>query len=446
MKRLNNPTSDWKRYVRGEYWIDPQGRSEFADLNVGEAGHESIALGYLLDKDVLVDGLLRAGVIGSETAEDLGGDFYDAASVYAEYEHRIPDEVGTAASAGDAPEETWAWIKRGDARRAYAKVTGSILAINTDFGVWKISPTSIRAIQTHLYEMAEEALPSNEDYVHIEEFSTGRYAAVPAQEFLTTSTPREVLAYAREGNPAKKARSRRRLNNPRALPLGDLDTAGISRTLAAAAVMAAGGKTTKKLEGVVIGTMRGQTTTLKGQPQPFLIQAQFQSRPESKLIAHGGSTAKLRNLQTGGFRDELAVLIYFNPRTQAALVKSFQKGEVQHQVERILVHELTHVRTHSVLGKKVGYDPLNMPRTVQGMKDYVNDVNEAPSLTQEIVFEVKQALPKLRGKVGSRRLVESALFMSLTWQIIQRYLTEANERRIVLAVTSEIEDEINAPT
>lgn len=217
MPRKGSAVSEsWSDYVRGEYWIDDTG-STYADQDIGDVGHEAIALSSMLDKEILADGLIEhwQGIIDeledkdelttededrieilrhkiAEVEDIRDRDELEAATLFFNYD--IPDEVGIAASR-DA--EVWHDMVE-DARGAYAKHYGAILAIDTNFAAWKVTKDTIEAIKDHLFELAGQYLdtPSRRDEVTVEEFSTKRSVTLPMTDFLNISSPRDLWALA----------------------------------------------------------------------------------------------------------------------------------------------------------------------------------------------------------------------------------------------------------
>jgi hypothetical protein len=176
----------WSDYVTGEYWITPSGRSEFADIDVGEAGHEIIATQEMIDPAVLIE----HGIVSADDADEWMFHFVTA------MEHGIPDEVGLAAIGGDP--ELWKLFKK-DPRMAYAR-TGAILAINQDFAVWEVNDHTIKLIQDFLYDQAfENGDIEAEDVadltgdILIEEYGTGNRFELPVNDFLTAKHKRDLM-------------------------------------------------------------------------------------------------------------------------------------------------------------------------------------------------------------------------------------------------------------
>jgi hypothetical protein len=195
----NNPS--WEGWIRGEYWIDSSGESHFADIDIGDKGHEAIALDMLLDKDALVEGLI--GYYEAQDDEykeqyDVEGEIaklqgylddyeMDASNVYAlEY---IPDEVGIAGAGGDA--RLWADIQE-DVRLAFTKHRGAIAVVDTNFYAWKVTKDVIRRIVDFLHEELggeDEFIAAKDNMIWIEEGSKGRSTGVTLGELLDLENP-----------------------------------------------------------------------------------------------------------------------------------------------------------------------------------------------------------------------------------------------------------------
>lgn len=191
----------WRDYVRGEWWIDRTGQSEFADMDVGEAGHERIAVENMLDRDALVEGLagwyrskepLKNGW-GRDEANDKASEIQDAESAadifFTEF---VPDSVG-AKAAGSL--QRWRDLKT-DARLAYAKHEGAILAINKNFFAYRVTEETIAAIQSFIEELVSEGgeddpIDGSAD-ICVEQGEPTKYACLPADEFMLIRKPKEL--------------------------------------------------------------------------------------------------------------------------------------------------------------------------------------------------------------------------------------------------------------
>jgi hypothetical protein len=193
----------WEDYIKGEWWIDSSGRSMFADQDLGEAGHEQIAINNMIDRDVLfeelarwyrskaplsegwsrreaderADELLSMLESGSEPAEVILNDY-------------VADSVGSKAAGGMAK---WKALKE-DARRAYAKYEGAILAIDRNFAAWRVTESTISAIQSFIEEQAEgdDEIDDMGTKVCVEQFEPQKYGCMPVAEFLLIRKPKEL--------------------------------------------------------------------------------------------------------------------------------------------------------------------------------------------------------------------------------------------------------------
>jgi hypothetical protein len=194
-----NPS--WEGFIRGEYWIDSTGESHFADVDVGDKGHEAIALDMLLDKDALVEGLIeyyegqtdeykeQYDVDGklAELASYLEDDEMDSSNVYVlEY---IPDEAGIAGAGGD--KQLWEDIQQ-DVRLAFAKHTGAIAVVDTNFYAWKVTKDTLKRILDFLYEELDGEdgfIAAKDKMIWIEEGSKNRTTGVTLAELLDLESP-----------------------------------------------------------------------------------------------------------------------------------------------------------------------------------------------------------------------------------------------------------------
>lgn len=206
----------WRDFIRGEWWL-LDGEELFADQGIGDDGHESLAIDYMLDKDALVSGLVEhwEGLLDSEDEDvatvaeqklqeienyDLESDEYNAGNVYALVS--VPDEVGVAAVAArsatsDASaEQIWEDINELGAREAFAKHYGAVMAHDRDFTAWKVDDEVLERIREFILGQASEqgaGEPDDPDTeIGIEEASTNRTAYIPVARFLTIRHPRDL--------------------------------------------------------------------------------------------------------------------------------------------------------------------------------------------------------------------------------------------------------------
>jgi oligoribonuclease (3'-5' exoribonuclease) len=167
-RKATTSALEWKDVIRGEWWIDPSGHAEFADQDVGESGHEAIAVRHYLNKyeDELKEEL------------DPDADLDTLTEMY--FGSGISDEVGERVMG-----PIWQELKA-DARLTYAKHEGMILAINTSFAAYTVTNQTIKAIQDflgeRLSEFGEDVTGDTE--MMIEEFSTGKSHTISISAFL----------------------------------------------------------------------------------------------------------------------------------------------------------------------------------------------------------------------------------------------------------------------
>jgi len=210
----SNP-AEWSDFVRGEYWIGPYGDIDGADLDVGDKGHEAIAIDNLLDKDKLLDGMIaflqnkygadepgiRQKVSQLEALRD--DDEISSSNVF--FTEYVPDEAGVL-SAGD--KDKWEAIQR-DARVAYARYEGAIQVVGTNFFAWKVTKDTLIRIVDFLAEMLggeDKLISAKWEIVWIEEGSTGRSASTTVGRLLEIDNPRSLWAirHAPRRNPVGK--------------------------------------------------------------------------------------------------------------------------------------------------------------------------------------------------------------------------------------------------
>lgn len=195
MSIVSNP--EWRDYVKGEYWLSAYGK-EFADIDVGEAGHEMIAVDRLIDGEEMLAALKewnRQHIEDNETdlVVDLG-EYADreldvsGAEIY--FNIRIPDSVGIEVCGHDL----WFDIKK-DARFAYMIHENAIMAIGLNFAVWKLDDKSIDIIQDHIYEELQEQEENLSGHLTIDEYSTRKHNTIEVNDFLNMKQSGEVWRY-----------------------------------------------------------------------------------------------------------------------------------------------------------------------------------------------------------------------------------------------------------
>jgi hypothetical protein len=194
---------EWSDYVSGEWWVDKDGTSMFADQDIGDAGHEAVAVMYLLPSgDEIAAAIREWAAENPEAEEELWyplADLPDCEECEAQlfFNGYIPDEVGEQL----VGEEVWRDMNA-DVRLAFAKHEGAILVIGTDFAAYEVSARSIDAMQSFLYEQTleqaalnEEELATLEGDMTVEEYKTKRSARIPVDEFLTIKYPRDLWVW-----------------------------------------------------------------------------------------------------------------------------------------------------------------------------------------------------------------------------------------------------------
>jgi len=184
--------------VRGEWWITKDG-AEFADGDIGDAGHELIAISTILpDRDAVVEAIVQSVREGKwvpdwvpRLQEGAGADYENGgAQVWYEYGHYINEEQGTAL-VGSL--EVWKALKKQDARYVFARYYGAIRVINRQFELWELTADAIHAIQEFLYDQASgEDMTGGDQEICLEEIKTQNYTCVAIDEFLTAKHPRDV--------------------------------------------------------------------------------------------------------------------------------------------------------------------------------------------------------------------------------------------------------------
>jgi hypothetical protein len=188
--------SNWGNLVSGEWWITPAGEFEFADIDVGDYGHEYIAVNYLFDKDIAIDLLkdkayndLKLNIISEEECNEILEKLEsytneDPAALF--FNEEIPNDIGKLAC------DCWDDLNK-DPRLAFAK-KGAILVIDTNFYLWKLTKDSIENIKNFIFENSqmETELENSDNEIIIEEASTKKSSTIPFNEFLMISNPGEI--------------------------------------------------------------------------------------------------------------------------------------------------------------------------------------------------------------------------------------------------------------
>jgi len=136
---------------------------------------------------------------------------------------------------------------------------------------------------------------------------------------------------------------------------------------------------------------------------------------------------------------DVVILFVQGLKTPAQLREGIATGSLGHQAEELLAHELRHIAQHVRRSKA---KPVS--RT---FRNYVNGPRELEARIGDVVAEVRRSAagPGLRdaiarGAFPSRRaLFQALLATSSTWKDLEKHLSEANQRRILRAVYTEVE-------
>ncbi len=192
-KASNRAKNPWGDFIRGEYWIDPYGESHYADIDVGEAGHESIAVDLMVDKDALLDELVSRGIMTEGAADEHRNDEESGSYLlFLDHKDALPDEAGAHVAGGL---QRWLDLKQ-DPRYAYAKHEKGIRVVDTNFYAWKVTKDTLRRIvgfvQDQLFEDEADIRANRNREVWIEEGSTGRSAGPTLEELMVMDSPRDL--------------------------------------------------------------------------------------------------------------------------------------------------------------------------------------------------------------------------------------------------------------
>ena len=186
--------AEWSDYVKGEWWISPDGHAEFADSNIGDMGHEGIAERNILGDyaDELWEALEAYNAAHPDEAVKLVDREHDEGDAIHQQYHDggIPPEVGEQVLG----KERWD-LFRSDVRTYYMKFDDMVLAINLTFAVWKLSDQHIKVIQTLIAEEAQDEVEDAESEMSIEELSTQRYVTMPVQYFMSLDRAKQFWEY-----------------------------------------------------------------------------------------------------------------------------------------------------------------------------------------------------------------------------------------------------------
>lgn len=185
MRARHNST--WGGTVSGEWWLTEDGEVEYADQDIGEQGHEAIAIDHLLDRDMLLEGLVKEGIISEADVKELESDDIFASNIF--FTIGIPDAVGKAAASSP---QVWTDIKKLGAREAFMKHEGAIMAIGEAFTAWRVTEKTIAAIQNFVLEQTDDE-PDPSMTLTIERvLPTQKYTMVDWADFQFVKKPSEL--------------------------------------------------------------------------------------------------------------------------------------------------------------------------------------------------------------------------------------------------------------
>lgn len=193
--RARNPWAPtWRDFIRGEWWLVPGQEAQFADQEVGEAGHRQLALDAMFDNNVLVAWLVIEGMLDAgqeQEARDNGAAFTidTARAVWGL-------EVWPASVLRDAFMKD-VRFKAEVAQEAlrnpymvYMEFWGAIRVAGPAFQMFKLGTKQIEAIQSFLLEHIADAAPDRSS-ITIEDVETGS-TEISIEEFLVAKRPRDV--------------------------------------------------------------------------------------------------------------------------------------------------------------------------------------------------------------------------------------------------------------
>lgn len=171
-------------YVSGEWWITQDGETIYADQDIGELGHEAIAFDHMVDKEIVVDGLLERDIIDEDEAKELQDD--DVTVIYIYNQFGIPDDLGKEAV--DRP-EIWTAIKKHDARYAFIRYYGAILVLGENFLSYTVTKKTLEAIKEFVLELTDDDPDSNMQITVERIYPSQKYFSVPWSEFQFLKSP-----------------------------------------------------------------------------------------------------------------------------------------------------------------------------------------------------------------------------------------------------------------
>lgn len=196
--QLRTRTAAWEgTCIRGEWWIDPDGVSQYADGDVGDQGHEGIAFEHFLwsKSEELVSTMREWMAANPDAVADYEYTELDSEDLLGEYfNNRIPREVLDLVFGS-----VWQEVED-DVRTAYSKHFGMIHAINTSFSCWQFDSRAMRAIQRFLEEEASQDIIDEDEFkaacedtqVYLEQMNPRRTASCSVADFLALKRPAQL--------------------------------------------------------------------------------------------------------------------------------------------------------------------------------------------------------------------------------------------------------------
>jgi hypothetical protein len=150
--------SRWGSVISGEWWITDYG-AEYADQDIGDQGHEAIAVNNLFDANAALDAA-KESLQNDPENEDLEylveqikenmSEEWGSSSVF--FNVNIPDEIGIQAV--DNP-QIWFELKK-DPRIPFMKYSKAIRVINNAFEVYTLNTNQIKQIKDFIKENIDE--------------------------------------------------------------------------------------------------------------------------------------------------------------------------------------------------------------------------------------------------------------------------------------------------
>jgi len=159
--------SRWGSIISGEWWLTDYG-PEFADSDIGDQGHEAIAVNHLFDSEAAlyeIDELLEKEPQNEdllELKEDIKNNMseeYGSSSVF--FNVNIPDNIGIKTV--DNP-EIWYELKK-DPRIPFMKYKGAIRVLGNSFEVYILNDEQLKTIKSFLAEQIDESDMEGEIFI-----------------------------------------------------------------------------------------------------------------------------------------------------------------------------------------------------------------------------------------------------------------------------------------